>query len=383
MHLGNTLTHNAPKVPLSPSLKYVVAPMEGLTTFPSRLWLHMTSAPKYMTTPFLKVTKNYPETRIPDDFAPELTILRGMLPYEVIPQLITGDLDNFLRVADLIVPHISNVLEINCGCPCPTSSGKLAGSGILSDPYLFIRFIERSVRHLGPKSLSVKMRSGINSNDEFFDLFAGIKDLPLARLTLHARTRKAGYKGLSDWDIIHDGSRQTKIPFFGSGDITCLTSLKAKLGPANNLSGIMIGRGTMINPWIFSEIELDHPLPLPPLTLANALLCYVLIHELWQRDRKKLFARISQGRLGGYCGNDPEKWDKSAQILMQTAGGFPAAFTNSKMISDIPISGIAFARLKILWGYFRTNLNASYRKPTIMKSNNVKDFFSEFFSTSV
>ncbi len=364
-------------------LKYVVAPMEGLTTFPSRLWLHMTSAPKYMTTPFIKVTKNYPDKNIPDEYAPELTVLKGALPYEIIPQLITGEPDNFLRAADLIFPHVTDTVEINCGCPCPTSAGKLAGSGILGDSQLFFKSLERYVSHLGSGHLAVKMRSGFTSNEEFDHLFNGIKDMPFARLTVHARTRKAGYKGLADWTLIHAASRKTKTPLYGSGDVTSLFSLDERLGTAHNLGGIMIGRGAMINPWLFSEIESGQKVEVPPRTLANALLCYALIHELWQTDMKKLFARITQGRLGFHCGTDPAKWEKSAQILLQTAGGIPAVFTKSGMITDIPVGGNALARLKTLWGYLRTQLGTEYLRPNIMKSGDINRFFTDFFAATV
>jgi tRNA-dihydrouridine synthase len=363
------------------SLKYVVAPMEGLTTFPSRLWLHMASAPKYMTTPFIKVTKNYPEKKLPDDFAPELTTLKGAFPYELIPQLITGDPENFLRASDIIFPHVSTTVEINCGCPCPTSSGKLAGSGILGTPDLFFSALTRYVSHSGKGHLAVKMRSGFSANSEFQILFDGIKELPLARLTVHARTRKAGYKGLSDWQLIHDASLKTKTPLYGSGDVTSLETLTERLLPPHRLSGVMIGRGAMINPWLFSEIESGQSIQLPKNLLANAVLCYALIHELWQTDMKKLFARIEQGRLGFHCGLDPLKWEKSAKILMQTAGGFPVSFTGN-IVPDIPIGGNALARLKVLWGYLRTNLDAAYMQPAIMKSADINKFFTAFMATS-
>jgi tRNA-dihydrouridine synthase B len=364
-------------------ITYVVAPMEGLTTFPSRLWLHMTSAPRSMTTPFLKVTKTYPEKKLPDDFVPELTVLKGALPYDIIPQLITGDPENFLRTADLIFPSISGSVEINCGCPCPTSAGKLAGSGILGNPDFFFKTLERYAGHLGRGKLAVKMRSGFTSNDEFDFLFDGIKELPLARLTVHARTRKAGYRGLSDWNIIHRASEKTKIPLYGSGDITSLSSLHERVGISHNLAGVMIGRGAMINPWLFSEIKTGEPSQVPHLVLANALLCYALIHELWQTDMQKLFARIMQGRLGFHCGLDLAKWEKTAEILMQTAGGFPAAFRSNGSVLDIPVKGNATARLKVLWGYLRTHLGGEFLRPSIMKSSHINNFFAEFFAAAV
>jgi hypothetical protein len=52
------------------------------------------------------------------------------------------------------------------------------------------------------------------------------------------------------------------------------------------------------------------------------------------------------------------------------------------MIPDIPVSGNALARLKVLWGYLRTNLSATYMQSNIMKSTNIKNFFSAFFIAS-
>ena len=60
-----------------------VAPMEGITTFPMRLWLSLASQPAAATTPFLRATKTFPERRLPVTYAPELFELRGVLPYTI------------------------------------------------------------------------------------------------------------------------------------------------------------------------------------------------------------------------------------------------------------------------------------------------------------
>ena len=80
-----------------------LAPMEGVTTFPTRLWIHWTSAPETMTTPFLRVTEATLRDEIPVEFAPELGPLRGLLPYELTPQLLAANPEHFLRVSERLL----------------------------------------------------------------------------------------------------------------------------------------------------------------------------------------------------------------------------------------------------------------------------------------
>ncbi|MBC7659512.1 MAG: tRNA-dihydrouridine synthase family protein [Chitinophagaceae bacterium] len=352
-----------------------VAPMEGLTTFPMRLWLSIVSQPQSMTTPFLRVTRAFPEREIPSTFAPELYQLRDVLPYTITPQFISGDPEQFLRAADMLPPSIAPILEINCGCPSPNSLGRLAGSGMLHDAESYGRTIERLSAHLGPGRLAVKMRLGIDSPEEFPVLLAAIASLPLARLTIHGRTRADGYRGHARWPLIQRGAEDAQAPVIASGDVLGIESIKTLFREAPSLKGAMIGRGVLRNPWVFTEIRRGHPTEMSLLTFVNALLCYVLIQELWHSHPQKLITRISSGRIGNPCGTDYGAWEKLTVELTAIVFGVPFVLNHGFGLPSDAVSPVAFGRLKILWAYLRSGLPESFAKASIVRSKSLGQFF--------
>jgi tRNA-dihydrouridine synthase len=351
-----------------------VAPMEGFTTFPMRLFLTMTSSPTAMTSPFLKVTRVFPGGALPRDFAPELIDLREVLTYRLIPQFIAGEWECFLRAADLIPSEISPFIELNCGCPSPNSMGRLAGSGILQDPELFARTIETLIARMGGDRLAIKMRIGVLSKAEFPALLDSLSGLGFARLTIHGRTRKAGYRGQADWQSVEEAARVfgSRVPVHASGDVVSLRSLTTLNKIAPRAAGVMIGRGVLRNPWIFEEFKDQASVSLEPEAFLTALYCYLLIQELWQNQPDKLLSRIRAGRIGAYCGHDVEAWEKQAVELSRLALGYPSPYRSDM---DLRVSPIAWERLRILWGFLKTTLPVDLNLRSLNKALSAKDFF--------
>ncbi len=366
---------------LSHPLALSVAPMEGISTFPMRLWLYIVSQPQLMTTPFLRVTRVQPERDIPKDFAPELYELRGILPYELTPQLITGDPEQFLRAADLIPPLLAPVLEINCGCPSPNSMGHLAGSGMLHDKDAFGRMIERLSDRLGPGRLAVKMRLGITDSQEFPGLFQAIADLPLARLTVHGRTRAYGYRGHARWEDIGAAAKSAQFPVIASGDILGSKTLEDLGHAAPDLRGAMIGRGVLRNPWVFEEIRTSKATEMDLTTLVHALFCYTLLQELWQNHPQKLLARVASGRIGSPCGTYFPAWEKLTVELTGLVFGVPFLVTRGFKLPSAAISAVAFGRLKILWAYLRSGLASPFSGPSLVRAKDVSGFFEQILAS--
>ena len=365
---------------LSPAPVISVAPMEGLTTFPMRLWLHLVSQPGAMTTPFLRVTRAHPDRYIPADFAPELYELRGVLPYELTPQFITGDPEQFLRAADLMPPMLTPVLELNCGCPSPNSLGKLAGSGMLHDKEAFGRAIEGLSNKLGASRLAVKMRLGIDDPLEFPGLLEAIVDLPLARLTVHGRTRADGYRGHARWEAIDAAAKRAKIPVIASGDVLGSKTLHDLTRVAPDFSGAMIGRGVLRNPWVFEEIRSGCSIELDLMTLVHALFCYTLLQELWQNHAKKLISRVASGRIGAACQTDFAAWERLTVELTSLIFGVPFLLTPGFKLPSEAISPVAFGRLKILWAYLRSGLPDNFARASLVRAKNLTSFFEQLIA---
>ncbi|WP_141733401.1 tRNA-dihydrouridine synthase family protein [Oligoflexus tunisiensis] len=358
-----------------------VAPMEGVTTFPMRLWLTMTSQPPAMTSPFLKVTRAFPESALPDTFIPELMQLREALPYELVPQFITGEPEQFLRAAAFIPPTLAPVIEINCGCPSPNSMGRYAGSGMLSDPEFFARSIETLSQELGPGRLAVKMRLGVQSDAEFPALLAALTALPLARLTVHARTRADGYRGQARWTEVQRAASGTRLPVFASGDVWGWTSWQRLQSTAPDIRGAMIGRGLLRNPWIFCELQSGTKTRMPALVFVNALFCYALLQEIFLRDAGKLFQRVVRGRLGSICGVDFGAWEKATVELTNLVFGVPFLLLQKDSLKPRTLSPVAFSRLRFLWSYLRSSLPEPLAAPGLMRCRQAPDFFELLLET--
>ncbi len=356
--------------------QFSVAPMEGFTNFPMRLFLCMSSKVTAMTSPFLKVTRVFPENDLPYDFVPELFDLRDVLPYQLAPQYISGEIDSFLRATDLLPLERTPFIELNCGCPSPNSMGKYAGSGILQDPDYFIRSLERIIAQLGAERFAVKMRVGVISETEFATLLDGLLTLKFARLTIHGRTKKAAYRGKAKWELVEEAALafEGRVPTLLSGDVVSIESALRAHTIAPHASGVMIGRGLLHNPWIFEELRIGETQAISSETFLLAIYSYLLIQELWQNQPRKLVAKIANGKVGFYAGSDAESWEKQAIELSSIALGVPTLPLDD---TDIRVSQLAFDRLKLLWGYLRTSLPEDFAVGRISKSSQATDFFKE------
>jgi len=361
--------------------------MEGVTHFPMRLWLAMVSQPKSMTSPFLRVTRAFPEHALPELFVPELFGLRGLLPhdYALVPQFIAGSPDCFLRATDLIPHDRSPMIELNCGCPSPNSLGKHAGSGLLADPELFRGTITRLAAHLGPGRLALKMRLGLASDDEFPALLDAVAGLPLGRLTIHARTRADGYRSHARWPLIAAALTKTKVPIVASGDVWGLDSAAALRTMAPGLHGIMIGRGLLRNPWIFREIDHGQAVTIATPTFINVLFAYLMIQDLAQRAAPTLLAKVAQQRIGRPCGTDAAAWAAQTAALSKVALGRPMLL-HQQATPDLEqlntLSPVAFQRLRFLWSYLRTSLPEAYADSRLGKARSAQEFFTGLLGLS-
>lgn len=359
-------------------MRLSVAPMEGVTTFPMRLWLHLASRPKSMTTPFIRATNVFPEAELPFAYAPELFQLRGVLPYELTPQILAAEPENFLRTAELLPETVAPYVEINCGCPSPNSAGRNAGSGILRDPDVFGRIVASLSAALGAGRLAVKMRLGFAAPEEFDQLLPHVASLPLARLTVHGRTRADGYRGKARWDLIEKAGRTAISPTWASGDVVDGDSFAQLRDTAPSVVGVMIGRGILYNPWIFEELANDQAVDLASHTLLDALVVYALLNELWITAPEKLVARVGKGKLNDYCGTSPAAWSDVAATLTSMVFGVPFVPSSSGIPVDAAISPTSMSRLRYVWQHLRQNLPDAFHTPKLSRAKTLEEFVAIF-----
>ena len=148
----------------------------------------------------------------------------------------------------------ADIIDINMGCPAPKIVNNGCGSALMKDPQLcgeIVTAVSKSV----DVPVTVKIRKGWNSES--------VNALQVARIcqqngakavTIHGRTREDMYKPYADWDIIKLLKQNLDIPVIGNGDITCAEDAE-KMIEHTGCDLVMIGRGALGNPMIFSEIN--------------------------------------------------------------------------------------------------------------------------------
>ena len=167
-------------------------------------------------------------------------------------QIFGSDVDSMVYAAKYVEP-IADIIDINMGCPAPKVVKNGDGSKLLLNLDLAEEIV-RNVVNAVRKPVTVKLRKGWNNNNivavEAAQRFekAGAK-----AITIHGRTREEYYSGTCDLEIIKQVKESVKIPVIGNGDIKDIKSA-IKMFEYTGVDGIMIGRASLGNPWIFKNI---------------------------------------------------------------------------------------------------------------------------------
>ncbi|MEK7524165.1 MAG: tRNA-dihydrouridine synthase [Patescibacteria group bacterium] len=170
----------------------------------------------------------------------------------IVAQIFGRKPENFRKAAAVLTKLGVDAIDINMGCPAKKIVSSDHGSALLKNPSLSEEIVRATVEgtHL---PVSIKMRIGTSCYDpDYFFSFAESMERAGAKLiTIHGRTSKQMYSGLADWTPMYELKKILKIPVIGNGDIKNGKDAASKL---KNLDGLMVGRGTFGNPWIFCEI---------------------------------------------------------------------------------------------------------------------------------
>jgi tRNA-dihydrouridine synthase B len=151
------------------------------------------------------------------------------------------------RVSELM----PDIIDINFGCCAPKVCHGGAGAALLREPDL-LGVIARSVVQGGEVPVSAKIRIGWDeSSMNYITIVRVLEDSGISLISIHGRTRSQRYSEKANWNIIREINEKSSIPVIGNGDIMSFDEAKER----QNYSGccaVMIGRGAIGNPWIFS-----------------------------------------------------------------------------------------------------------------------------------
>ena len=224
----------------------ILAPMAGITDLPFRI-----IAKKYG--PGLVCTEMVSGKAIfHDDTKTKLLLKIDEKERPVSVQIFGSDVETMVYAAKY-VEHIADIIDINMGCPAPKVVKTGDGSKLLLNLDLAEDIVREVVKALD-KPVTVKFRKGWNnSNIVAVEAAKRFEKAGVSAIIIHGRTREEYYSGSCDLDIIKSVKESVSIPVIGNGDVRDVKSAK-KMFDYCKVDGIMIGRASLGNPWIFKSI---------------------------------------------------------------------------------------------------------------------------------
>ena len=145
-------------------------------------------------------------------------------------------------------------IDINFGCPVNKVVSKNGGSSLLRNCPL-LADVAREIVKAVDIPVTAKMRIGWDDqNINALEVVRILENEGIQAISIHGRTKAQGYTGHADWDVIGQCAEAAKVPIVGNGDIATGEDVQ-KRRTQTKVSGVMIGRAAMINPWVFSEAK--------------------------------------------------------------------------------------------------------------------------------
>jgi nifR3 family TIM-barrel protein len=214
-------------------------------------------------------------------------------------QIFGGDPEKMARAAQIVEGMGADIVDVNMGCPVPKIAKHNAGCSLMREPehaQAVVAAMAKAVRI----PVTVKMRAGWDANEmNAPDLARRMEDAGASAIAVHGRTAAQSYSGSSDWDFIARVASVVGIPVFGSGDCVEPQQMVDRL-TAGGVSGVLVGRGALRNPWIFSQAAAlaagQQPREISDEDRARFLLAYI---EMLQQERlheEKGFRHVAPGQ---------------------------------------------------------------------------------------
>lgn len=169
-------------------------------------------------------------------------------------QLFGSEPDFMAEAVKIVLEYHPDIIDINMGCPVPKVVGTGAGSALMKDVKLAADITEAAVKAAGETPVTVKIRSGWNSDSlNAPEMARALEASGAAAIAVHGRTRDMFYSGESDINVVKAVKNAVRIPVIGNGDVTDLDSC-INMYERTGCDLVMIGRGSYGNPFIFREI---------------------------------------------------------------------------------------------------------------------------------
>src|SRR3989338_1759 len=250
------------------NIRYILSPMASFTDAAFRLLCKRYGA-DYVVTEFVSAEavvrdnwKTEEMTFISEEERPCAIQIFG--PY---PEVMVKAAQKLEKKAD--------VIDVNFGCPAPKITKKCGGAALLDNPQTIKEILEELVSTI-KKPVTAKMRLGTTTKENAVEIAKVIEKTGVKALAVHARTLRQGYAGQADWDKIKEIKQAISIPLFGNGDVVNYSSAK-KMFEYTKCDAVLIGRGALGNPFVFSQCKKENDFEITPEMRIKAFQDYIKI----------------------------------------------------------------------------------------------------------
>ena len=250
-----------------------LAPMQDVTDLPFMKVMHRYGGADVYVTEYFRV---HPESRL------NHYILRSIdenpTGRPVFAQMIGQDVEALVKTAKQLLEHPVAGIDLNLGCPAPVVCRKEAGGGLLRNLPKVDRIIG-ALRDAIPGRFTVKTRLGYHSHEEFPGLLEIFHKHAIDVLAIHGRTVEERYSTPVHPDCVKLAVESLPCPVIANGNVVDVATGLAYL-EKSTARGLMIGRGAIRNPWLFSQLRsaFDGGTPAEP-TCRDLLEYVMLLHD--------------------------------------------------------------------------------------------------------
>jgi tRNA-dihydrouridine synthase len=228
-----------------------LAPLQGLTdhTFRKVFPRHFHGIDRAYTPYFSINSKNMPSK---NKVAKFLDAGRGS--FEIIPQVLTTDAKAFSAFTELARDMDIAMVNLNMGCPFAVVTKKGKGAGMLPHPEKVDAFLE-DISTTSKTAVSLKVRLGLESEKELFELIPVFNRYPVKEIIIHPRIGSDYYEGSPNRGLYAEAEAQLKSEVIYNGDLFSTEDYHAFAERFPHTRKIMLGRGILQNPFLCEQLK--------------------------------------------------------------------------------------------------------------------------------
>jgi tRNA-dihydrouridine synthase 3 len=218
-------------------------------------------------------------------------------------QLADNKPDSLAEGARLAESRGARFVDLNCGCPIHEITRRGLGASLLRKPSRLGRLVAAMVNAV-QVPVTVKLRLGWHEGEENVSQVArACEESGAAAISIHGRTREQRYSRAADWDAVGRIAAERSVPVIGNGDLLTWYEARERM-ERTGVRSAMLGRGALIKPWLFREIQERRTwLPSPEERFAVLWRFVELLREHFGSDERgvKRTLRFLPWHLNFFC----------------------------------------------------------------------------------